>query len=172
MGEIMLATRSVDEILDLIESGKPDAMGAGVVALHAKGSDAVAPLIEALKSPATLRRWAAAATLGDLGDRDAVPALRDALSDRSISVRVHAAHSLAKLGANDGIPTLINAVSSEEIIIGHPPELVSDVANQALESVSGRSFGLDSSATPAMRRQIAERWDAWWRESRETPAQD
>ena len=165
----MVATRPIEEILDRIETGRPEWMAEGLAALRAKGSDAVGPLMDALKSPAPLRRWAAASVLGELGDRAALPALRDTLADEQISVRLRAAYGLANLGVQDGISTLIQAVTSEEVMVGHPPELAGDFANQALESLSGRSFGLDASATPATRRQVAEHWEAWWREQSGSP---
>jgi HEAT repeats len=168
MRGVLIAMRPVDEILEEMESGRPDILAEGVVALSAKGSDALESLIGALRDQNPLRRWAAAVALGNLGNREAVSALQTALEDEHPSVRLHAAYSLAKLGVPDGIPALIRAIDSEEVLIGHPPELAGDFANQALETLTGQTFGYDSSAPQAAKRRIASRWEEWWRENQGT----
>jgi hypothetical protein len=152
-----MTTRSVQELLALIEKGNPDVMADALDALAARGRGAVEELIAALRGGAVLRRWAAAAALGEIGDPAALAPLRDALQDQSISVRLRAAQSLARLGTTDGIPVLIAALGSEDVMIGHPPELAGEYAAQVLRRVAGQDFERD-----------AERWNAWWREHGQT----
>lgn len=159
---------TVEEILKRIETGKPDALADGLYMLREKGREAVKPLIEALKRNQVLARWAAAAALGELKDTEAIPALEAALKDEKLSVRIRAAQSLAKLGSTQGIPVLIAALESNEVMIGHPPELACDYANQVLGSVSGKSFGFDGSADKVTKSAAVKKWQAWWEENRNT----
>lgn len=159
---------TVEEILKRIETGKPDALADGLYMLREKGREAVKPLIEALKRNQVLARWAAAAALGELKDTEAIPALEAALKDENLSVRIRAAQSLAKLGSTQGIPVLIAALESNEVMIGHPPELACDYANQVLGSVSGKSFGFDGSADKVTKSAAVKKWQAWWEENRNT----
>jgi hypothetical protein len=164
-GGATVISQIVDEVLKGIETGKPEALAEGLAVLIEKGRGGISPIIEALRQGHVLARWAAAATLGELGDTQAIPALAEALKDENLSVRVRAAQSLAKLGSPQGIPTLIVVLASDEVVIGHPPELASDYANQVLESVTGQSFGFDGSADPTTKSAVIKRWQDWWGEN-------
>jgi HEAT repeat protein len=158
--------QTVDEILQSIQTGKPEVLATGLNALIAKGREISPTLTEALKSASVLQRWIAASALGEIGDAQTLPALGEALDDENLSVRIQAAHSLAKLGSTQGIPILIAALTSDQIMIGHPPELASDYANRVLESITSRSFGFSGSTDLATRSATMKRWQAWWEDNR------
>ena len=147
----------VEEILKPIESGNPEALAEGVEALRRLGREARPALVEALQSENPLVRWAAAAALGDIGDEAAAADLKRGLEDDSTSVRVRSAYSLAQLGDRSGVPVLLDALASDEVMVGHPPELVADFADQALRSISGKFAPGEET-----KGDRAERWRAWW----------
>lgn len=132
--------RLVREILAEMERGRPDALGVGLEELRTAGPQDPNALIEALHSESPLRRWAAASALGEFEVKDASAQLAETLKDTDVRVRVAAAHSLAKLGSQEGVPVLVDALTSNQVMLGHPPELVADHAAQVLKAVTGASL--------------------------------
>jgi HEAT repeat protein len=159
-----MTSQDVEAIFKTIESGRPDAMAAGVAALGETGAANIDPILEKLRTGSPLERWAAAAALGEIGDTKATEPLETALSDDNVSVRIRAAQSLARLGGPGGIPTLIDELSSDEVMTGHPPELARSYANQVLIAVTGQDIKLEKD-DPQARREVIERWQAWWRDN-------
>lgn len=151
--EEIQVTMTIQEILKLIETGDPEALGQGAARLGervAKREDgAVEALGRTLAEGSNLERWAAAAALGQ--SSAGAPALERALGDEDARIRVRAAQSLLGLGSSAGVPRLIEALESDEVMIGHPPELVRDVARQTLVSAAGEELGDDPGA-----------WRQWW----------
>lgn len=148
---------SVRRILERTKSGRPDELAGALAELSGLGPEAAGPLAEALGDESVLVRWAAAAALGEIGDESVASRLAAALRDDSLAVRVRAAQSLAKLGSLDGVDVLIDALDSEEVMIGHPPELVSEYAEQVLRSASG-----DLDRVGAGK----DAWREWWQRRR------
>lgn len=163
-----MITRPLNEILNDFRSGKPDKIMGAYQAILEAGRAAVTVLLEALGDENNLVRWAAAAALGDIGASEAIPPLEQRLEDSNVSVRIRAAQSLGKLHRAEGIPVLIKALRSEDVMIGHPPELASDYANQVLMSITGQTCGFNGSASESERLEAIRRWEEWWEENKGT----
>lgn len=159
-----MSEKSIDKLLNEIRSGEPDRISEAYHELLNIGDDAVSALSEGLNDDAALVRWAAAGVLGDIGAESAVPELEERLDDENVSVRVRAAQSLGKLGSTEGIPVLIEALRSDEVMIGHPPELASDYAAQVLRNLTDEAFEIDPSAPESERSAAIRRWEEWWDE--------
>lgn len=88
-------------------------------ALARIGSDAVDPLIEALRDPEPMVRAAAARSLAVIGPEAsrAVPALMQALDDRDDRVRIAAARALGQIGpaAREAVPALLEVLRTEAV---------------------------------------------------------
>jgi len=153
-----LAARSVAEILQDVERGDPHMLAAAVDALAVKGRDATAQLREEMRNPNPLRRWAAVAALVRAANPDTADALRAALGDQSASVRAMAAYGLAQIRIADGVSALIGMLGSEEVMIGHPPQLIREFAAEALQSATGRAVA------PGLVGKPGE-WQEWWQQN-------
>lgn len=154
-----LAGLSPTEILEKMEGGRPDVLGAGLEALRAAGERQPDELVEALRSESAIRRWAATTTLGEVAVEGAGERLEEALGDDDVRVRVAAAHALARQGRKEALPVLIDALTSNQVMLGHPPELVADHAAQVLEFVTGESPGGPQDSPEAR----AATWRDWWK---------
>lgn len=152
---------TLDEALNLVKTGKPDNLVEALKSLSTLEGVDVVRLERDLESSNILVRWFAAAVLGYVADERAREALRRALQDESASVRVSAAQSLVALSSAEGIPTLIDALASDEIMIGHPPQLVSQYARALLEAQTERRIDFDPS-DPTQRLHASRSWREWW----------
>jgi hypothetical protein len=131
-----LRGRSPQEILDRMDRGHPDALSRGIEALRELALRHTVELSKELGSEKPVRRWAAAVALGDAPSPEAREALAAALGDADVRVRIAAAASLGRMGSRDGLPVLFEALASKEVMLGHPPELVSDYAVAVLRSMA------------------------------------
>jgi hypothetical protein len=152
-----LQGRSPADILARIESGDPHVLARGVEALQSMAAEQTHVLAGELRSESPLRRWAAAVALGDAPSPDVREPLAAALSDGDVRVRVAAAASLSRLGSREGIPVLIDALGSDQVMVGHPPELVSDYAEAVLRSLAGGSVEASGDDPDAR----AAEWRRW-----------
>ena len=141
--------------------------------LGEKGDPAfVVPLLEVLATaPATLRGDVLRA-LGFFQDTRASEILFTKLHSPAANERVNAILGLRNLGSKDVIPALLAMLSD-------PEAEVRQVANFALQGLTGQKFKLSSRARPAESARAAEWWHAWWREHgarfvpvRRAPCQD
>lgn len=94
---------------------------------------AVEPLIKALDDKKMVRE-VAAKSLGEIGDSRAVKPLLKLMKDRNWEVRGTTARALGKIGDDDAIDGLIEALDDAN-------GTVRWYANQALEVITGESFG-------------------------------
>jgi putative heme-binding domain-containing protein len=105
-------------LIDLLEQGavSPARQPRLLAALGTfKAKAAVPTLVQALASPETAVRAAAAAALGKVGQREGVDApLQARLDDPAAPVREAAITALGALGDRSAIPALIRAVDQEE----------------------------------------------------------
>jgi len=118
-------------------------------------------LIELLSDPAAEVRANVAQTLGSFREKAAIPELTRLLSDPDGEVRRNAADALGVLRAKEAVPELIKLLSD-------PQEWLGWRAAQALERITGESFGdiyaVDSDAT---RQEVIQKWLEWWEENKE-----
>ena len=161
-----MSDQKIADALSSLKGGDPHSLADVLATLTEKGEESLDALMEALRRPDPLSRWAAAAALGELESAAASEALAKALEDSNVSVRIRAAQSLLKLNDARGVPVLIEALKSDEVMIGHPPELALDYANQVLESVTGESVGFRGDADPAETNAAIEQWTKWWEENK------
>jgi len=143
------------KLTGMLAGGRPEVLHEAVEALVAQGrkeaSTGMATVKGALKSEDALVQWAAAVAVGDLNDKAAIPDLKEALNNTDIRIRVVVSQSLLRLQDASGVPKLIAALTSDEVMIGHPPQLVGTYASWVLESATGQRFGVDR-----------EKWREWW----------
>ena len=106
-------TTAVSELQQLAAS---DAIRekAGIVKALQDAGRASAPVIASLLNDASpMTRSAAAAALGNLGDKSTVPSLQKLLADNDPSVRATAAVALAKLGDGSGNEVITAMINSD-----------------------------------------------------------
>lgn len=151
---------SVREILDRVDSGNPGVLGAAVEALRRAGPQDPDSLLAAVEADSPLRRWVAATVLGDLPDLEPGEALSGRLEDEDLRVRVAAAHSLGRLEDRRGVPVLIEALTSNQVMLGHPPELVADHAAAVLRAITGARVSAPGDTAEAR----AAKWQTWWKD--------
>jgi hypothetical protein len=154
-----LTTLTPAEILDRMESGSPDVLAAGLEALQVVGPRHPGDLVEAVGRANPISRWAAVTALGRLDVEGARERLAEALRDEDVRVRVAAAYALARQGDTGALPVLIEALTSNQVMLGHPPELVADHAAQVLALVTGESVGRPEDSREAR----AVEWREWWK---------
>lgn len=142
--------------------------GAALSLMNWGGSQAVEPLIKALKDPQPEVRDSAALTLGSLGDSRAIPSLFEALQDSNQVVRIRAAFSLAILGDARGTAALLETVRGDDLTareeaaatLGNLRELGMPFLLQALQDTNAAvrlaaieglgQYGNEQAVTPLM----------------------
>lgn len=154
------AERSVEDAIELARDGRPSDLMEAVRILVDAGPEATGVIVEAVRDDHPLVRWVAV-TGGVAVREDQV--VMSALEDSDLRVRVAAAVGLARRGRREGIPVLLDALTSNQVAIGHPPELLADVAEQGLEALAGQSVAAPGDAPEAR----AERWRRWFDQSSE-----
>jgi len=108
---------TLNRVRDLVEAGR---LGIPTVA-------------QELRSPQTVRRWAAIYALGSLAQPQDAAAVRPALADTNATVRALAAGTLLRLGSEEGLAALRQAAASEEVeAFSEPPRLLRDYAQRVL----------------------------------------
>lgn len=124
------------------------------------GENADAAYLPALMSLAThgpeALRDDALRTLGFFHDSRANSLLFEKLHSTQTVERVNAILGLRNLESKDAIPALLAMLDDPE------PE-VRQVANFALQNLTGEKFQPQDSASPQAARALAGRWHAWWR---------
>jgi HEAT repeat protein len=118
------------------------------------GAAATPVLLALLKDGNADVRAAAAAILGETGDRSAVPALVAALDDKAASVRARAVETLGRLGDRQTAATLVKAAGDRDPAVG-------EVALTALSTLNAPAatealIGAMSSNDWRLRRAAAE----------------
>lgn len=140
-------------------AGQDDPLRAdAVLLLGEKGEEAVvAPLLGLLpKAPENLRGEILRA-LGLFHHPRANQVLFEKLHSPVVNDRVNAILGLRNLESNDVVPALI-------AMLRDPNTEVRQVANFALQRLTGEKSGLSPRATPAESNRVAGEWHAWWRE--------
>jgi HEAT repeat protein len=95
--------------------------------------------------------------LGFFPDARAYQTLFDNLHSAHVTDRMNAILGLKNLGAKEVIPALLAMLSD-------PEPQVRQVANFALEGVTGNKIALSGKASRAESARVADLWHAWWRE--------
>jgi hypothetical protein len=132
---------------------------AHAVLLLAEKSDRsfIPPLLELLTTaPETLRDDILRA-LGFFNDPRANQALFEKLHSPRPDDRVNAILGLRNLGSKDAVPALL-------AMLKDPEARVRQVADFALQGLTGRKSGLSPDATKAESARVADQWHAWWQE--------
>jgi HEAT repeat protein len=114
-------------------------------------------LLRLAATPNASLRWAVAASLGYLSDRQSLPVLHDLLEDRHWRVRAAAVEALARIRSADSIAPLIARLDAER-------SRLRALVVQALQKISGKQIEGD-----------AREWRLWWARAREgfvVPLQD
>jgi hypothetical protein len=142
-----------DDVVALARSGDPSNLMAAVAQLVDAGEGAVVP-DELLNDASPLVRWVAV-TGADVIDDERL--LARGLEDEDLRVRLAAAAALARRGDRTGVPVLLDALASNQVVIGHPPELAADVANKALAALAGEQVAAETDSPEAR----TERWRRW-----------
>ncbi len=151
---------SISEAIEAVRDGRPPQLMDAVRILTAAGPDAVGDIVAAAGDDHPLVRWVAVTSAADLEDDQLVTA---ALDDDDLRIRVAAGVGLAQRGSRAGVPALLDALTSNQVAIGHPPELLCDVAEQALQVIAGDSAPPANGSAEAR----AEQWRRWADETSE-----
>ncbi|MBW3579268.1 MAG: hypothetical protein KY462_16345 [Actinobacteria bacterium] len=152
--------RSIEDTIEAVRDGSPASMSAAVRILGAAGPKAADAIEQAARDEHPVVRWVAVAAADEIGQEEILTA---ALDDPDLRIRVTAAGALARRNRRDGIQALVDGLTSNQVAIGHPPELVADVAEQALEKLARESLSRPGDSPEAR----AERWRRWAAQSGE-----
>lgn len=127
--------------------------------LGEKGSAAFVPtLIATLHQSSDPLRGDILHALGFFHDARAYQALFDNLHSAQAVDRANAVLGLKNLGTKDVVPALMAALND-------PEEQVRQVANFALEGVTGHHVAVSAIPSREEWQRVAGRWHAWWREN-------
>lgn len=144
--------------------------GKAVWALAEIGSEeAVGLLIKSLSHPDWSFRIDVACALGGTGSKEAVGPLIKVLNETGVRLRQVAAGALGEIGSGEAVGPLIATLKEEP-----PPQTRAIEWNsfrrnviEALEQITGQSFGDVEKATDAQRKEIIQKWLNWWEENKE-----
>ena len=98
--------------------------------------------------------------LGFFHDARAYQALFDNLHSPQVTDRMNSILGLKTLGAKEVIPALLASLNDPEV-------QVRQVANFAMEGLTGHKVAVPAVPTPEESRRIASDWHAWWRARRQ-----
>jgi HEAT repeat protein len=118
------------------------------------GTVAVPYAIEGLKSDDPMTRMGSSWILGRVGNTGAIPALEEALDDPVPFVRYEVASQLGNLGAKSGYSVLVAGLSDERVEMRFK-------CFEALQELTGNTFGYSHTADPEVRKVSVDQWDAW-----------
>jgi len=105
-------------------------------------SSAVPALLDLLKSPDDLNRWAGIYALYLLAQPEDIPAIAKFLDEPNLSIRARVAATLLMLGDTRGIPVLEEALLSDQVLVfSHPLMLLSEYARLVLQDLHPESLG-------------------------------
>jgi hypothetical protein len=141
-------------------ASRDDALRAyAILLLGEKGEGAfLPPLLELLSRSSGNLRGEILRVLGLFHDPRANQVLFENLRSPDPNDRVSAILGLRNLENKDSIPALIAMLNDSD------PQ-VRQVANFALQRLTGKTIKLPSSATAAESGRVAREWHAWWREN-------
>jgi len=148
------ADPSPRDALEQVRDGRPSSLMDAVRVLTDAGkeSNELAQVATGDESP--LVRWVGLVVADTLGDVDTV---ETGLEDDDLRLRVTAAAALARRGQRQVVPVLIEGLGSNQVAIGHPPELLASFAEQALITLSGESISTTDDSPEAR----TARWQRW-----------
>lgn len=130
-----------------------------VLLLGEKGDTTFLPaLLEMVSTGPEGLRGDVLRVLGLFHDPRANQILFERLHSASPNDRVNAILGLKNLESKDAVPALL-------AMLNDPEAQVRQVANFALQSLTGQKFRLSASTSRAESARTAERWHAWWREN-------
>lgn len=134
-----------------------DPLGSYALLLLAEKSDPafIAPLLNMLKKSAEPMRGDVLRSLGFFHDPRASEVLFDNLHSPQVTDRMNAILGLKTLGDKEVIPALIASLDDPEL-------QVRQVANFALEGLSGHKVSEELPVTALDAQRLAEGWHAWW----------
>jgi HEAT repeat protein len=118
------------------------------------GDVAVPFAIEGLKNEDPMTRMGSSWILGRVGNTGAIPALEESLEDPVPFVRYEVASQLGNLGAKSGFPVLVAGLSDERVEMRFK-------CFEALQELTGNTFGYSHTAAPEVRKVAVDQWDAW-----------
>jgi len=118
------------------------------------GDTAVPFAIEGLKSEDPMTRMGCSWVLGRIGHTGAIPALEEALEDPVPFVRYEVASQLGNLGAKSGFRVLVAGLSDERVEMRFK-------CFEALQELTGNTFGYDHTAAPEVRKVAVDQWQGW-----------
>jgi len=126
--------------------------------LAEKGDPAFIPaFVEMLAQSAEPARGDILRALGFFRDARAYQALYDNLHSAQVTDRMNSILGLKTLGTKEVIPALLAALND-------PEPQVRQVANFALEGLTGHKVAISANASREESERIANNWHAWWRE--------
>ncbi len=129
-----------------------------VLLLGEKADKAFLPvLLDTIASAPEEIRGDVLRSLGFFHDPRANQVLFDKLHAASPADRVNAILGLKNLESKDAVPALL-------AMLNDPEAQVRQVANFALEGLTGQKTKLSAKASREESARVAERWHAWWRE--------
>ena len=136
-----------------------DPLGAYALLLLAeKGDPAFIPtFLERLDKSAEPMRGDILRALGFFHDPRAYQRLFDNLHSAQVTDRMNAILGLKTSGAKEVIPALLAALNDPEV-------QVRQVANFALEGLTGRKVAVSANPSREESERVANDWHAWWRE--------
>jgi len=114
-------------------------------------------LIEMLRTSPEPLRGEVLRALGFFSDARAYQTLFDNLHSAPIADRMNSILGLKNLGTREVVPALL-------AMLNDPEPQVRQVADFALEGVTGHKAGLSAEPSPAESARLADAWHAWWRE--------
>ena len=148
-------------------SGSKDAAGQAedplrsyaLLLLAEKADPAFIPtFLEMLGKSAEPMRGDILRALGFFHDARASQPLFDNLHSAQVTDRMNSILGLKNLGGKEVIPALLAALND-------PEAQVRQVANFALEGLTGHKVAVSANPSPEESQRVASDWHAWWRES-------
>ncbi|MEM8882944.1 MAG: HEAT repeat domain-containing protein [Planctomycetota bacterium] len=118
------------------------------------GDVAIPFAMDGLKSEDPMTRMGCAWVLGRVGNTAAIPALEDALNDPVPYVRYEVASQIGVLGGKGGYKTLVQGLTDERVEMRFK-------CFEALQELTGNTFGYSHTAAPEVRKVAVEQWEAW-----------
>lgn len=143
-----------DDAIEQARDGRPSSLMDAVRILVAAGDEGRAAMRRALEDEQAVVRAVGVAAADGVDDPELVAG---ALGDRDLRIRVAAAAALAKRGWRESVPVLLDGLTSNQVAIGHPPELLADLAERALEAIAGERLSAPNDSPEAR----AARWRRW-----------
>jgi HEAT repeat protein len=115
----------------------------------------IAAFVETLGKSAEPLRGEILRSLGFFHDARAYQPLFDNLHSAQVTDRMNAILGLKTLGTKEVIPALLAALNDPEV-------QVRQVANFALQGLTGHKVAVPEVPTPEESRRVAGDWHAWW----------